>query len=45
MTVMGDLAGEQWATPYESWCERLGVHPEAPGAFDHYVATLEQPSP
>ncbi|MDN4174538.1 hypothetical protein QWY28_16375 [Nocardioides sp. SOB77] len=34
---------DQVSTPYESWCERQGVHPEAPGAFDHYVSTLDAP--
>lgn len=32
---------DQLATPYESWCERQGVHPEAPGAFDFYLSATE----
>lgn len=43
MSLVGQPVEDQWATPYESWCERQGVHPEAPGAFDHYVATMDAP--
>lgn len=43
MTILDDPADEHWATPYESWCERMGVHPEAPGAFDHYQTSLSVP--
>ena len=33
-------------TPFEDWCEREGVHPEAPGAWEFFERTvLETPPP
>lgn len=34
MHTASELLDDQWATPFESWCERQGVHPDAFGAFD-----------
>ncbi|WP_262491405.1 hypothetical protein [Nocardioides marmotae] len=37
---ISDLTDERLSTPYESWCERQGLHAEAPGAFDQHVSTI-----
>ncbi|WP_257866215.1 hypothetical protein [Nocardioides marmotae] len=37
---ISDLRDERLSKPYESWCERRGLHPEVPGAFDQDVSTI-----
>lgn len=45
MTTMERPDVDPICTPYEAWCERERIHPEAPGAYEYYAWTLEQPTP
>ena len=31
-----DESAPELATPYELWCEGVGIHPDSPGAWDAY---------
>lgn len=42
--VLDDCA-DTVATPFEQWCDRQGVHPEAPLVWESYEASLRHRLP
>ena len=36
---------ELLTTPFEDWCFAHGLHPESPGAWDHFASQIDGQSP
>jgi len=35
----------RFSTPFEDWCERLGLHPDEPGAWERFEGAFRTPPP
>lgn len=41
--MLDDTAIDRLTTPFEDWCAAVGVHPEAPGAWEYFAQLSAHP--